>query len=138
MCSNCEVYIPSWIVATRTGEEIMEKKHIKSKEDVVRRLADKTEFERDVLVTTFEIPKGKVSTYKRMAEKIGKPRAYRAVGNALHKNPLAPVVPCHRVVRSDGRIAGEQESIEARRRLLEQEGIPLDGNRVKLSKDIIY
>jgi len=138
MCSNCEVYIPSSIAATRTGEEIMEKKHIKSKEDVVRRLADKTEFERDVLVTTFEIPKGKVSTYKRMAEKIGKPRAYRAVGNALHKNPLAPVVPCHRVVRSDGRIAGEQESIEARRRLLEQEGIPLDGNRVKLSKDIIY
>ena len=116
----------------------MEKKHIKSKEDLVKRLADKTEFERDVLVTTFEIPKGKVSTYKRMAEKIGKPRAYRAVGNALHKNPLAPVVPCHRVVRSDGRIAGEKESIEARRRLLEREGIPLDGNRVKLSKDIIY
>ena len=120
------------------GEEIMEKKRIKSKEDVVRRLADKTDFERDVLVRTFEIPKGKVSTYKRMAEKIGKPRAYRAVGNALHKNPLAPVVPCHRVVKSDGRIAGEGQSVEARRRLLEQEGIPLDGNRVKLSKDIIY
>jgi len=138
MCSNGEVYIPSWIVAPRRGEEIMEKKRIKSKEDVIRRLADKTDFERDVLVTTFEIPKGKVSTYKRMAEKIGKPRAYRAVGNALHKNPLAPVVPCHRVVKSDGRIAGAGQSVEARRRLLEQEGIPLDGNRVKLSKDIIY
>lgn len=136
MCSNGEVYIPPWIVAP--GEELMEKKSIKSKEDVVRRLADKTDFERDVLLTAFEIPKGKVSTYKRMAEKIGKPRAYRAVGNALHKNPLAPVVPCHRVVESDGRIAGAEQSVEARRRLLEQEGIPLDGNRVKLSKDIIY
>ncbi len=116
----------------------MEKERIRSKEDVINRLPDKTDFEREVLVTTFEIPKGKVSTYKRIAEKIGRPQAYRAVGNALHKNPLAPVVPCHRVVRSDGRIAGEKESIEARRLLLEKEGIPLEGERVKLRKEIIY
>jgi len=123
---------------SRMEEKIMRETGMKSKEDIIKRLADKTDFERDVLVATFEIPKGKVSTYKRMAEKIGKPRAYRAAGNALHKNPLAPVVPCHRVVKSDGRIAGEKESVDARRRLLEQEGIPLEGNRVKLSKDIIY
>ena len=109
-----------------------------SKEDVIRRLADKTDFERDVLIATFGIPKGKVSTYRRMAEKIGRPHAYRAVGNALHKNPLVPVVPCHRVVRSDGRIAGAGQSVEARRRLLEREGIPLDGTTVKLSKEILY
>ncbi|OYT47075.1 cysteine methyltransferase [Candidatus Bathyarchaeota archaeon ex4484_231] len=116
----------------------MPQPRIKTKEDVIKHLIDETPFERDVLVATFEIPKGKVSTYRRIAEKIGKPRAYRAVGNALHKNPLAPIVPCHRVVRSDGRIAGEKGSVETRRRLLIEEGIPVEGNRVKLSKKILY
>jgi len=109
-----------------------------SKEDVIRHLSGKTEFEKAVLVATFRIPKGKVTTYKRIAERVGKPRAYRAVGNALHKNPLAPVIPCHRVVRSDGNLAGQREEIEARRRLLVEEGIPLDGDRVRLNKGILF
>jgi len=79
------------------------------KKDVINFLSNKTEFERAVLVATFKIPKGKVSTYKRIAQKIGRPHAYRAVGNALHKNPLAPIVPCHRVVASDGRFGGEKK-----------------------------
>jgi len=116
----------------------MLKNRIKSEEDVILFLRDKTEFEREVLVATFKIPKGKVSTYKRMAEKIGKPRAYRAVGNALHKNPLAPIVPCHRVVRSDGGFGGEREGAEARRNLLEEEGIPIKDGRVKLTKEILF
>ncbi|MEM2922421.1 MAG: MGMT family protein [Candidatus Bathyarchaeia archaeon] len=111
---------------------------IKSKEDVVSFLSEKTEFEREVLVATFEIPEGKISTYKRIAERVGHPKAYRAVGNALHKNPLAPIVPCHRVVRSDGSIAGSEKGVEARRRLLEKEGIPLEGKRVKLNKEILF
>jgi len=115
----------------------MERTDIRCKEDVIRHLSEKTWFEKSVLVATFEIPKGKVITYKRLAEKVGRPRAYRAVGNALHKNPLAPIVPCHRVVRSDGYIAGEKEEVEERRHLLEQEGIPLDGSRVKLSLEIL-
>ncbi|MBS7654283.1 MGMT family protein [Candidatus Bathyarchaeota archaeon] len=98
-----------------------------------------SDFERTVLMATFEIPIGKVSTYKRIAEVVGRPRAYRAVGNALHKNPLAPVIPCHRVVRSDGRIVGEtREEVEARRNLLEKEGVPVVGNRVKIREEIIY
>ncbi len=113
--------------------------NIKSKEDVLRHLAGKSEFEKSVLVATFEIPKGKVSTYSRIAERIGRSHACRAVGNALHKNPLAPVVPCHRVVRSDGMIAGRtRDAIEGRRRLLEEEGAPLEGARVKLSKEILF
>jgi methylated-DNA-[protein]-cysteine S-methyltransferase len=116
----------------------MSETKIKTKEDVIRLLFEKTEFERNVLVKTFEIPRGKVSTYKRIAKKIGKPSAYRATANALHKNPLAPVVPCHRVVRSDGIIAGTKEAVKARRSLLLKEGIPLEGNRVKLSPEILY
>jgi methylated-DNA-[protein]-cysteine S-methyltransferase len=116
----------------------MKKAQIRTKEDVVKYLESKTEFERTVLAETFEIPRGKVSTYKKIAERIGRPRAYRAVANALHKNPLAPIVPCHRVVRSNGRIVGAKEAIEARRRLLEQEDIPLEGNRVKLNQEILF
>jgi len=116
----------------------MDKEEVKTVEDVVRFLQEKTPFERDVLVATFLIPKGKVSTYKRMAEKIGRPRAYRAVGNALHKNPLAPLVPCHRVVKSDGRFGGESVSADARRKLLEEEGIPIENGKVKLSAEILF
>jgi len=114
----------------------MKKDEIKKEEDVINFLRDKTEFERAVLVATFKIPKGKVSTYKGIAEKIGKPHAYRAVGNALHKNPLAPVVPCHRVVKSDGGFGGEKRGAESRRNLLEKEGIPIENGRVQISEEI--
>ena len=113
-------------------------KPVWTKEKVLERLSGKTDFEKAVLMATFEIPKGKVSTYKRIAEKIGKPNAYRAVGNALHKNPLAPIIPCHRVIRSDGFLAGDEESVEIRRNRLLNEGIPIEGNRVKLSEEILF
>jgi len=116
----------------------MEKAKINSEEDVIRLLGNKTEFEKAVLVATFKIPKGKVSTYKRIAEKISRPRAYRAVGNALHKNPLAPVVPCHRVVRSDGGFGGEKEGAESRKVCLEREGIPVERDKVKQSEEIFF
>ncbi|MEM1990190.1 MAG: MGMT family protein [Candidatus Bathyarchaeia archaeon] len=108
-------------------------------EEISKRLEGRTEFEKMVLMATLEIPHGKVSTYKRIAEKIGRPKAFRAVGNALHKNPLAPLIPCHRVVRSDGRIVGEtREEIEARRALLIEEGVPVKGYRVEISDKIVY
>ncbi|TET62238.1 MGMT family protein [Candidatus Bathyarchaeota archaeon] len=115
----------------------MKKDEIKREEDVINFLRDKTEFERAVLVATFKIPKGKISTYKGIAEKIGKPHAYRAVGNALHKNPLAPIVPCHRVVKSDGGFGGEKKGAESRRNLLEKEGIPIENDRVEISEEIL-
>jgi methylated-DNA-[protein]-cysteine S-methyltransferase len=61
-----------------------------------------TEFQKRVLLETFKIPKGETRSYKQIAKAVGRPRAYRAVGTALRKNPLAPFVPCHRVIRSDG------------------------------------
>ena len=116
----------------------MKKGKIKREEDVINFLSNKTEFETAVLVATFKIPKGKVSTYKRIAQKISRPLAYRAVGNALHKNPLAPIVPCHRVVRSDGGFGGEKKGAESRRTLLEKEGVPIENGRVKMSEDILF
>ena len=115
----------------------MKKEEIKNEGDVINFLRDKTEFERAVLVATFKIPKGKISTYKGIAEKIGKPCAYRAVGNALHKNPVAPIVPCHRVVKSDGGFGGEKKGAESRKALLKEEGIPIENGRVEIDEEIL-
>jgi methylated-DNA-[protein]-cysteine S-methyltransferase len=111
---------------------------IKGEKDVIAALKHKTQFERDVLIATFRIPKGKVSTYKRIAKNIGKPSAYRAVANALHKNPLWPVVPCHRVVRSDGSFGGPIKGAEDRRKTVAAEGILIENGRVKISNEILY
>ncbi len=65
-------------------------------------LLDGTAFQTSVWKTLCLIPYGAVSTYADIAERIGKPNAYRAVGNAVHRNPLPIIVPCHRIIRSDG------------------------------------
>ena len=82
-----------------------------------------TEFERKVYLVVSKIPKGEVRSYKWVAKAVGRPKAARAVGNALNKNPYAPVVPCHRVVKSDGSIGGFSKGIKAKKRLLRREGI---------------
>jgi methylated-DNA-[protein]-cysteine S-methyltransferase len=115
----------------------MNLKLIKTEKNVIEALKCNTQFERDVLVATFRIPKRKVSTYKRVAEKIGRPKSYRAVANALHKNPLWPVVPCHRVVCSDGSFGGPKKGAEARRNSVAKEGIPIENGKVKLSNETL-
>ena len=74
-----------------------------------------------------KIPRGKVKTYSEVAEAIGKPLAVRAVANAIGKNPLAPQIPCHRVIRSDGSLGGYsgKGGIKTKRLLLKKEGITL-------------
>lgn len=111
---------------------------IKTEKDVISALQHKTQFERDVLVATYKIPKGKVTTYKRIAEKIGRPNAYRAVANALHKNPLWPVVPCHRVLCSNGSFGGPKEDANSRRNSVKKEGISIKNGKVKLNKKNLY
>ena len=61
-----------------------------------------TDFQKAVLLEVKSIRIGSTATYKQIAERIGHPRAYRAVGTVLRKNPFAPYVPCHRVIKSDG------------------------------------
>jgi methylated-DNA-[protein]-cysteine S-methyltransferase len=123
---------------SRGRHKLVRKEDVKTEEDVIRFLSDKTEFERKVLVATYRIPRGKVSTYKRIAEKIGKPKAYRAVANALHKNPLYPIVPCHRVVRSDGKFGGEKNAAASRRKDVEKEGVPIQNGAVSLRENILH
>lgn len=83
-----------------------------------------TPFEKKVWKALLGITPGTVRTYSWVAKKIGHPKACRAVGNALNKNPLAPMVPCHRVVASHG-IGGYAKGVGAKKRLLEKEGVYL-------------
>lgn len=80
------------------------------------------EFDRSVLRAASAIPCGEVVPYAELARRIGRPRAARAVGNALGRNPVAIVVPCHRVVRTDGSLGGYGGGVEWKERLLEMEG----------------
>ncbi len=82
-------------------------------------------FERRVLEATARIPPGRVSTYAQVAAKAGNPRASRAAGNALNHNPVAIVVPCHRVVRSDGSLGGYGGGPSVKEWLLKHEGATL-------------
>ncbi|MFA5271389.1 MAG: MGMT family protein [Candidatus Omnitrophota bacterium] len=65
-----------------------------------------TDFEKKVLRVTSKIPLGEVRSYKWIAKKVGKPKAYRAVANALHKNPFPLLIPCHRVIKSSQNCGG--------------------------------
>jgi len=77
---------------------------------------------RDVLAETARVPFGRTTTYGTIADKIGRPRASRAVGNALGSNPIPIVVPCHRVLRAGGDVGGYAGGPERKRRLLRLEG----------------
>jgi len=81
-------------------------------------LKELTHFEKKVYTVVKKIPCGEVRTYAWVAEKAGKPGALRAVGNALNKNPFPIVVPCHRVVRSDGSVGEYAFGKDLKRKLL--------------------
>lgn len=89
-------------------------------------------FSQKVWAMTRRIPRGRVATYAQIARALNC-RGPRAVGQALNRNPHAPQVPCHRVVGSDGRLTGFAGGLDAKRRLLESEGVNVQGERVILS-----
>jgi len=91
-----------------------------------------SDFQRDVWSALLEIPYGETATYGEIAERVGRPGKARAVGRANGSNPVAVIVPCHRVIGSDGTLTGYGGGIERKRRLLDLEGgrsqlMPLTG-----------
>ena len=88
-----------------------------------------TAFQQKVWALIQKVPKGKVTTYKAIAEKLGI-KAYRAVGQACNKNPYWPKVPCHRVVCCDGTIGGFASGSKEKIALLHKEGIIIKDNHV--------
>lgn len=81
-----------------------------------------TEFQKKVWNALLEIPYGETMSYKKIAEKIGNPKACRAVGMANHNNPIAIIVPCHRVIGSNRKLVGYAGGLDIKQKLLEIEG----------------
>lgn len=94
-------------------------------------------FQRRVLLAEHAIPRGWISTYGRIAVHIGAPRAARAVGTALARNPFPIVVPCHRAVRANGALGGFRGGLGMKRMLLEGEGIVF-GKNGRVSMDRVH
>ncbi|MBN1353206.1 MAG: MGMT family protein [Candidatus Omnitrophica bacterium] len=82
-----------------------------------------TPFQEKVYKAVRLIPRGQVRSYKWVAKKINSPKAYRAVGTALKKNPYIGIVPCHRVVKSDGSLGGFFSGKHMKKELLKSEGV---------------
>jgi O-6-methylguanine DNA methyltransferase len=89
-----------------------------------------TPFQQKVYRTIQRIPKGRVTTYRTVAEAVGT-KAYRAVGQALHANPVPLLVPCHRVIGSDRKLTGFGGGVDLKRKILEAEGVEFEGEKVK-------
>lgn len=85
------------------------------------RAAARTDLDREIFRVVSAIPPGRTMTYGRVAELVGRPRAARAIGAAMAANRFAPVIPCHRVVGSDGSLRGYAGGLEMKRFLLEME-----------------
>ena len=82
-----------------------------------------TDFQKKVWDELLKIPSGSVSSYSQIAQNIGKPKAVRAVANACGANKIAVLIPCHRVIRKDGRLGGYSSGIERKIKLLERESL---------------
>lgn len=92
-----------------------------------------TEFQEKVYQIVKKIPKGKVMSYKEVARVVGKPRAYRAIGNALNKSASWRTdIPCHRVIRSDGKVGGYRLGKKKKILALKKEGVTIKQKEIAL------
>lgn len=119
---------PRGILLKQTGNTSIVKKELaeyfeKGRREFICKTAftKGTDFEKKVWYTLKEVLYGETKTYKWLASEIGKPQAFRAVGQALSKNPIPIIFPCHRIIESDGSIGGYSSGTDIKRRLLEIE-----------------
>ncbi|MEM2881634.1 MAG: MGMT family protein [Candidatus Bathyarchaeia archaeon] len=99
-------------------------------------------FDERVWALIERIPRGRVTTYKIIAERLGS-KAYRAVGNACRRNPNAPKIPGHRVVNSDGRVGGYMgrtsgAQVGRKIKMLREEGVEVEGGRVLNFEEVLF
>lgn len=97
-----------------------------------------SEFTKTVLMAVCHIPYGKTESYASLAATIGHPRAARAVGNAVGSNPIPVLIPCHRVVRSNGELGGYAFGADIKRALLETEGSSVPASMPRLPPRLFH
>jgi O-6-methylguanine DNA methyltransferase len=95
-------------------------------------------FQKKVLDKLQAVPRGAVISYQALAAAAGAPNGARAVGNALHNNPVPIYVPCHRVIASDGRIGGYGGGVARKIQLLRSEGFALDNSQGSIPDNIVW
>jgi O-6-methylguanine DNA methyltransferase len=95
-------------------------------------------FQKKVLEKLQAIPRGALISYQALGAAVGSPRGARAIGQALHNNPVPIYVPCHRVIAADGRIGGYAGGTARKLQLLRSEGFCLDGAAVKIPDSVVW
>jgi methylated-DNA-[protein]-cysteine S-methyltransferase len=85
-----------------------------------------------------EVPKGKITTYGELAKAVGMKNGQRAVGKIMNKNPYPVIVPCHRVVKSDGKVGGYAYGEEIKSNMLQKEGIEIKNGKISDLENRIY
>jgi methylated-DNA-[protein]-cysteine S-methyltransferase len=96
-----------------------------------------TDFQQACYDLLLQVPTGKVTTYAEIAHALGG-KAYRTVGTAMNKNPNPVIVPCHRVVNSDGRLGQYAFGCERKQQLLESEGVDIVGGKVQDFERVMF
>ena len=97
-----------------------------------------TSFQSQCYKALKQIPSGKVISYSGLAEMVGRPKAHRAVGNAMNNNPFAPEVPCHRVVKSNGDLGGFSSGSRRKIKRLQEEGVKVVDNKIVDFESILF
>lgn len=110
-----------------TGKQLLEYLEGKRKNFTVPLNPKGTKFMKEVWTALQEIPYGETRTYGQIAQRIGKPKAARAVGMANHRNPIPIIIPCHRVIGSNGKLVGYALGMKMKKFLLTLEGIDKNG-----------
>jgi methylated-DNA-[protein]-cysteine S-methyltransferase len=95
-------------------------------------------FQQNVLRELSAVPRGAVTSYQALGASVGVPKGARAVGNALHNNPVAIYVPCHRVISADGRIGGYAGGASRKLLLLRSEGFAVDSVRARIPSNVVW
>ena len=85
-----------------------------------------------------EVPKGKITTYGELAKAVGLKNGQRAVGKIMNKNPYPVIIPCHRVIKSDGKIGGYAYGEEIKSNMLAREGITIKNGKILDLENTIY
>lgn len=94
--------------------------------------------EEKVYKKLLEVPKGKVTTYRDLAKAIGLKNGQRVIGKIMNKNPYPVIIPCHRVIKSDGRIGGYAWGEKIKTKMLSNEGIKIKKGKILDPEKTVY
>jgi len=94
--------------------------------------------EKKIYRKLLQVPSGKITTYKELASSVGLQNGQRVIGQIMKKNPFPVIIPCHRVVRSDGKIGGYAFGMDIKKSMLSKEGICIKKNKIENFENLFF